>query len=69
MFISISCDPVDCVEWCECSLLKAPGMDCSACLVKDGLKGEVGRGLWPLMPPKLSLVGVVVEGSSDIVVD
>lgn len=70
--MSTSCDPTDCAERCECSLLKTPGVDSSVwlgCIVNDDLKGEVGRGLWPLRPPKLSLVGVVVDGSSAIVVD
>ena len=37
--------------------------------VKELRKGDVGKGRWPLMPPKLSLVGVLgadsVEGCID----
>lgn len=36
--------------------------------LNDDRKGEVGRGRWPVKPPKLSLVGVAIEGSSAMVV-
>ena len=37
------------------------------CGANDPANGEVGSGLWPLRSPKLSRVGVAVDGSSAMV--
>ena len=54
--MSISCEIFDEKDCCDCPReMSVSGL----CGDENELRnGEVGRGRWPLMPPKLSLVGV-----------
>lgn len=62
--ISTSCEPTDCVDLCELSLLNAPLRLGGLLSSRDGVNGEDGSGRWPARPPKLLRVGVFAEGSS-----
>lgn len=57
----------DCVEVCDCPLLRLLLVDGVSLSSRVGSKGEDGRGLWPAIPMKLLRVGVFSEGSSVLI--
>lgn len=60
--ISISWDSADRTDRWESPRLAIPGLVVpNGCvwMLKELLNGELGRGLWPLMPPKSRDVGVL----------
>jgi len=59
--ISTSCEPTDCDDLCELSLIRRLGGVLPPC---DGVKGVEGSGRWAARPPKLLRVGVFADGSS-----
>src|SRR5690242_8630398 len=54
----------DCVEVCDCPLLRLLLVDGVSLSSREGSKGEDGKGRWPGIPMKLLRVGVFSEGSS-----
>lgn len=74
--MSISCESTECTERCELPRISVSG--CGGCGCPAGFDGDVdvelpkrglGRGLCPLIPPKLCLVGVLGADSSAVDTD
>jgi hypothetical protein len=57
----------DCVEICDCPLLRLLLVDGVSLSSRVVSKGEDGSGLWPAIPMKLLRVGVFSEGSSVLI--
>jgi len=58
----MSWDSADCTDRCESTRLAIPGLVVPngwVWIEKELRNGELGNGLWPLMPPKSRDVGVL----------